>query len=136
MWLMVGRLTGRQRAGRQAETDAAQYLTAIGWQVLARNIRAGRDEIDVLALDPGPPRSLVVVEVRSLRSTAFGAPEEGVSGHKVMCLYRALGALRAAGELPDGRQLPPAPWRVDLLVVDRRPGHQGLRHLRALAPPG
>ncbi|CAN5606651.1 hypothetical protein BH23CHL6_BH23CHL6_02300 [soil metagenome] len=133
---MIARVTSRQRVGRQAETDAAQHLQAIGWEVLARNIRTGRDEIDVLALDPGPPRCLVVVEVRSLRSTAFGAPEEGVSGHKVMCLYRALATLRAAGELPGGRSLPAVDWRVDLLVVDRRPGHQELRHLRALAPPG
>ena len=133
---MVARVTGRQRAGRQAETDATQHLQALGWEVLARNVRAGRDEIDLLALDPGPPRCLVVVEVRSLRSAAFGAPEEGVSGHKVMCLYRALGALRAAARLPDGRQLPALEWRVDLLVVDRRPGHHELRHLRALAPPG
>ncbi len=83
---MVARVTSRQRAGRQAETDAAQHLQAIGWEVLARNIRAGRDEIDVLALDPGPPRCLVVVEVRSLRCSAFWAPVEFVFLKKFMCL--------------------------------------------------
>ena len=69
--------TVRQRRGSHAEELAAQYVATLGWKVLARNVKVGaRDEIDLVALDPGPPLELVCVEVRSARSVAFGAPEE------------------------------------------------------------
>ena len=35
-----------------------------GWTVLARNVHVGRHELDLVAVDPGPPAALVVVEVR------------------------------------------------------------------------
>jgi putative endonuclease len=126
--------TLRQRRGSAAEQLVAQRLTADGWTILAANVRVGRDEIDLLALDPGPPPALVVVEVRSLRSTAFGAPEERVDGAKVRRLYRALHELRrTASSL--GLDLPRLPGRVDLLVVDGRAGAPVIRHLRSLEPP-
>jgi putative endonuclease len=101
--------------------------------VCARNVTVGRDEIDLLCVDPGPPRTLVSVEVRSLRTSAFGAPEERVDRAKVGRLYRSLAALSASGDLDPGlRQLP---RRVDLVVVDRRTGRAQVRHLRGLEPP-
>jgi putative endonuclease len=132
---MSGRRTARQLRGAAAEEEAAEYLRGLGWQILARNLRHGRDEIDLLAIDPGPPPATVVVEVRSLEAGRFGAPEERVDRRKVGRLYRALSGLRAGGL--DGRAgLASAHWRVDLVVVDRRPGREELRHLRALEPPG
>ena len=85
----------------------------------------GRDEIDILAIDPGPPAELVFVEVRSATSDRFGTPEERVDRDKVAHLYRASRALTAPYGLPR---------RVDLVVVDRRAGQTALRHLRALEP--
>ena len=105
-------------------------MTTLGWSVVARNLRVGRDEIDLLCLDPGPPAELVVVEVRSLRSAAFGAPEERVDGRKVGRLYRAAAAL---GSHLD-RRMGGLPRRVDLVVVDRRSGPVDLRHMRRLVP--
>jgi Holliday junction resolvase-like predicted endonuclease len=96
----------------------------------------GRDEIDLLAVDPGPPAWLVVVEVRSLRSARFGAPEERVDAAKVRRLYRALAALRRpALQLADMPGLRRLQGRVDLIVLDERPGRGELRHLRSLQPP-
>ena len=93
----------------------------------------GRDEIDILAIDPGPPATLVLVEVRSLRTAAFGEPEERVDRAKVGRLYRALARLGTSLELDDGlRRLP---RRVDLVVVDQRSGSAEIRHLRTLEPP-
>jgi Holliday junction resolvase-like predicted endonuclease len=68
--------TARQRHGASAEDEAVAYLAGHGWRIVVRNLKIGRDEIDVLALDPGPPATLVVVEVRSLRTASFGEPEE------------------------------------------------------------
>ena len=134
------RPTVRQRHGGSAERLVARYLTDAGWTVLATGVRIGRDEIDIVAIDPGPPPSLVVVEVRSVASSRFGAPETSVDRGKVVRLYRGLAALRARGRLPDGEALPRMPWRVDLVAVEAAPtlgrglGGPTLRHLRGLEP--
>jgi putative endonuclease len=125
--------TARQRHGAAGEEHAAAYLIRLGWRVVARNLKVGRDEIDVLAVDPGPPPALVSTEVRSLRTSAFGAPEERVDRRKVGRLYRALGGLGTALESDDA--LKRLPRRVDLVVIDYRAGEARVRHLRNLEPP-
>jgi putative endonuclease len=127
--------TERQRRGAAAEEHASTHLAAAGWEMLAKNVRVGRDEIDLLAIDPGPPAELVFVEVRGLRVASFGAPEEGVDRRKVAHLYRSMSALLAIGSLPNGVPLPRLPGRVDLVVVDARATQVELRHLRRLLPP-
>jgi len=108
--------------------------------VLATNVVVGRDEIDVVAVDPGPPECLVFVEVRSNVSGRFGAPEESVAGRKLRRTYRAAFTLLHAGTLPGGAALPRLPWRVDVVVVEHRPslgrdaGGPVVRHLRGVAP--
>jgi putative endonuclease len=125
--------TQRQRRGAAGEETAAAYLVDLGWTVVARNVKVGRDEIDILAIEAGPPPTLVVVEVRSLRTSAFGEPEERVDRHKVGRLYRALSRLGNALASDDG--LNRLPRRVDLVIVDRRSAIAQIRHLRALEPP-
>ena len=127
------RTTHRQRRGAWAERLAATYLEGLGWQLVATNVHLGRDELDIVAVEPVQPAILVVVEVRGLHSPLFGSPEERVDAGKVRRLYRAAGALRQQGAL-EGIQLPPA-WRVDLVVVDARERGVRIRHLRALEPP-
>lgn len=109
------------------------YLEQLEWRIVIRNLKVGRDEIDILAIDPGPPTTLVVVEVRSLRTAAFGSPEERVDRRKVGRLYRALSGLGSTLDAGDG--LGRLPRRVDLVIVDRRAGRAEIRHLRALEPP-
>jgi putative endonuclease len=120
--------TLRQRRGSAAESTAARYVRSLGWQIVDRNVRVERDEIDILALDPGPPAELVCVEVRSATSAAFGAPEERVDHLKVAHLYRAM--RRLPGPVARGLQR-----RVDLVVVEERAARRTIRHLRRLAPP-
>lgn len=127
--------------GGQGETAAADYLTGLGWRILGRQVRVGRDEVDIVALDPGPPGTLVAVEVRSRSSTRFGPPEASVDQAKVRHCYRAMGTLRRTGRLADGVRLPALPWRVDLVAVDldstigSGTGGPRLRHLRGILPP-
>lgn len=109
------------------------WLVDSRWRVLARNARVGKDEIDIVAIDPGPPREAVCVEVRSARSAKFGTPEERVDARKVSNLYRAARAFirsEQAAQLGVGDLR----VRVDLLVVDLRNGRPEIRHLRALEP--
>lgn len=131
--------TAAQRAGDAAEAVAEAALRRAGWTILGRRVRVGRAELDLLAVDPGPPAALVAIEVRWRSGRAFGLPEETIDGRKVRRLWGALGRLGAAGALPDGRRLPPLAARVDLVAVEPppRPGEAPrLRHHRALGRVG
>jgi Holliday junction resolvase-like predicted endonuclease len=126
------------RAGSTAEALVAEYLTGLEWTVLARNVRVGRSELDLVAIDPGPPAMLVVLEVRANRTSRFGIPEESVDRDKLRAVYRGALAIRAAGGLPGVTALPRLPLRVDVVSVEVAPGlGEGvdgtvLRHLRGL----
>ena len=118
--------TARQVRGAEAEEAATSYVRGLGWRVVARNVKVGQhDEIDIVAVDPGPPKECVCVEVRSATSSGFGSPEERIDRRKVASLYRAMRGLMMDNVLPR---------RVDLLVVDRRGAQPQIRHLRRLEP--
>ncbi len=110
--------TAAQLAGDGAEALVAARLAAAGWTILARQVRVGRLEIDLLGVDPGPPRELVVVEVRWRGRRDYGLAEETVGGLKMHRLRAAVGSLVAGGRLPDGTPLPGLPVRLDLVAVE------------------
>ena len=125
--------TAAQQAGDSAESLVLVRLLAAGWTVLARNVHVGRHELDLVAVDPGPPATLVVVEVRWRRSRGFGLPEETVDHRKRRHLRMATYGLRDRGVFPDGRAVPRLPVRFDLVVVEPagRGGEPLVRHYRA-----
>lgn len=112
--------TTAQRAGDTAEALVCAVLIASGWTVLARNVHVGRHELDLVAVDPGPPAALVVVEVRWRRGRDFGLPEETFDHRKRRHIRAAVGRLLADG-LPGGIRVPMLPVRVDLVVVEPAP---------------
>ena len=127
------RSTPAQRLGDDGERLAAARLEALGWRVLARNLRLGRAEVDILAVDPAEPPSLVVVEVRRRGRRDFGLPEETLGRRKRAALRRAAGDVAMRATLPDGRGLPALPVRVDLIAIDPGPdGNLSLRHHRGI----
>jgi putative endonuclease len=83
----------RAAVGRFGEDVAVRHLTREGLQVLARNWRCRVGEIDVVARDGG---TLVVCEVKTRRSTRFGAPLEAVTPAKAARLRRLAVAYLAA----------------------------------------
>jgi Holliday junction resolvase-like predicted endonuclease len=126
--------TDAQSTGDDAESAVAADLEGSGWTILARNVRVGRGELDLVAIDPGPPRMLVFVEVRWRRSRAFGLAEETIDHRKRTHLRASIGRLLEDG-LPGGTRLPRLPLRVDLVVVE--PAAAGgepvrIRHHRAI----
>jgi Holliday junction resolvase-like predicted endonuclease len=123
-----GARTSRQKAGDAAEAMVAERLAARGWTILARNVHAGRSELDIVAVDPGLPARLVVVEVRWRRSREFGLPEETLDGVKRGMLRRGVARMLECGALPDGSKLPHLPIAVDLAVVE--PGVGSVRTAR------
>ncbi|HQS03119.1 MAG: YraN family protein [Halothiobacillus sp. 24-54-40] len=65
--------------GYQAETDAANYLLGQGLQLIDRNVRAGRGEIDLI-MQQG--NTLVFVEVRARKAQATISAVESISRSK------------------------------------------------------
>ncbi len=96
----------------------ATRLEGLGWTVLARNVHVGRHELDVVAIDPGPPAALVAVEVRWRARRDFGLPEETFDWRKRRRMRDAAFGLLDRGRLPDGAPLPHLPLRFDLVLVE------------------
>jgi Holliday junction resolvase-like predicted endonuclease len=128
--------TMARRLGDDAESEVAASLERAGWRVIGRNVRVGRDELDIVAVDPGPPPALVAVEVRWRSRRDFGLAEETFDHRKRRRVWRAIATLRDLGRLSDGTDLPKLPLRIDLVVVEP-PNAAGerprVRHHRAAA---
>lgn len=126
--------TTRQLAGDDAESLVAARLAAAGWQIVGRNIRVGRAEIDILGIDPGPPASLVAVEVRHRSRRDYGLAEETVDHRKRARLWAAACHLADVGRLVNGTVLPRLPLRLDLVAVEPATAPEGprIRHHRWL----
>ena len=71
---------GRQQLGRYGEAYAARYLVEHGMEVLDRNWRCAAGEIDLVLRDGDV---LVVCEVKTRASLAFGSPFEAVTERKL-----------------------------------------------------
>jgi putative endonuclease len=71
--------------GAYGEQLAARYLVESGIQILDRNWRCDQGEIDIVAMDD---TCLVIVEVKTRRSIAFGSPVEAVTAVKAARLRR------------------------------------------------
>ena len=71
--------------GAYGERLAARYLVESGMQILDRNWRCDQGEIDLVAMDD---TCLVIVEVKTRQSLAFGSPVEAVTAVKAARLRR------------------------------------------------
>jgi len=123
--------TVAQQIGDAAELLVVERLVAAGWLVLGRQVRVGRAELDIVAIDQALPQRLVIVEVRARSSRDFGLAEESVDARKRIRLRRAAQILRERGHLADGTPVPPLPLRLDLVVVEppaTRDGPPRIRH--------
>lgn len=100
--------THRQTLGRWGEALAAERLQADGYEILARNWRCALGEIDLVARDDA---MLIMVEVKTRRSKAYGYPEEALTPHKAQKLIDL--GLAYVAELDN----PDIAWRVDLIAI-------------------
>lgn len=109
------------RLGRVGEQLAARHLERAGYTILARNIRAGGVEIDLVA---ARGRLRAFVEVKTRRGRRFGMPEEAVDARKRSRLFRGARAWLRDNPAPGAR------IRFDVIAVEIRPdGGLLLRHL-------
>ena len=95
-----------QDRGRAGEALAAAYLELVGCHCVARNVRLGGVEVD-LVVDDGPARVLVEVRLRSRGD--YGGAAETLDRRKRERLVRAAHALEQQGASHP---------RVDVVAID------------------
>ena len=114
----------RQQRGDRGEALAAAYLELAGFIILDRNLRLGRQEVDILARDGA---CLVCVEVRLRRGDRCGRAAESLTPRKRRSMRQGLSLVLKAknwrGE-----------FRLDLLALDWQIDGSGLEleHYRGI----
>jgi len=109
--------------GAEGEARAADYLRRRGYRIVARNVRAGGVEIDLIVRRGA---LVVFVEVKTRRSRSLGPPEQAVDARKRARLVRGAAAWLHAH--------PSAARRIRFDVIVCEPDEGGgwrLRHLEA-----
>jgi putative endonuclease len=110
--------------GQTGEDLAVRYLLDRGMEVIERNWRCEHGEVDVVALDGD---YLVICEVKTRRSLAFGEPVESVTRAKEARLRRLAAAYVRSHETGSARV------RIDVLGILFRAGQPPLvRHVRGV----
>ena len=115
--------------GRRGERVAARHYRRRGYRILARNLRLGRSEVDLLLLSP-TGMDVVIVEVKA-SSRGLRAAGTALDQRKRHRIAAAARALEGAGLLA-GHGL-----RVDGILVDcsgRRPRVTALEGCRIFHP--
>lgn len=108
-----------KQTGEKGEQLARAYLQRQDYDILARNWRYGRAEVDIIAQQNGV---LVFVEVKTRSRGHWGQPEDWITPHKVKMLEQAaIGYLHLTGHEWE--------FRFDVIAVVIRSRHTaGLCH--------
>jgi len=101
------RLT-RLNLGKFGEDIASQFLVSHGYQILSRNWRSDRVELDIIARDA---HTIVFCEVKTRQSATYGLPAEAITRVKRSNLRRA--ALLWLSSNSESR----APIRFDVIAI-------------------
>lgn len=99
--------TRNKSTGNLGEDKATEYLVSKGYKILERNLRLYLGEIDILAEDK---KTLVIVEVKTVRGSGFGLAQDLVR-HKKQNKLRNLAL--ALGQKHPGRSM-----RVDVIGIN------------------
>ena len=106
-------MTIQRKHGQWGEDLAADYLSRSGLEIITRNWRYKRAEIDLIGREDG---ILVFIEVKARDSVAFGRPEEMINMRKQRLLIdAAMAYMRSVGH----------EWeiRFDIVSIVGRPDH-------------
>ncbi len=122
-------LSSRTARGKTGERIACDYLWAAGHDVIAANARVGRDELDLVSLDPRGV--LVFTEVRAFtpRSGAHPRGLASLGPAKLARWSRAARRFRATHT-----HLAAHPCRLDAIAVSLA-APCTLSHARGIVPP-
>ena len=108
--------------GRWGEKQAAIFLQQKNFEILYRNWRAGKGEIDLITREND---CLVFVEVKMGQSDQFGPPELRITPAKKRQLYRVAQLfMQEHPEIIDAVEN----TRFDVVVIDGSPDNFQTRH--------
>lgn len=99
----------KESLGDKGEIFAAKWLKKRGYKLLHQNFKIGKDEADLIALDPDGT-TVVIVEVKT-RSSSEPAPEASINRKKQFNLSRLATKLIKRKEY-NGR-----PFRFDAIAI-------------------
>lgn len=99
-----------QSAGREGEAEAFEHLRLHGLKLLSKNWRCKGGELDLVMLDGD---TVVFVEVRARRHTAWGGAVESVDGRKQQKLI-----LAASSFLQQEPRWAKHPCRFDVVAIN------------------
>lgn len=97
----------RRRLGRAGEDCAAEYLACQGYQIIGRNFRCRRGEIDLICRRGG---EVALVEVKTRAGVSHGTAADAVDPAKRRAMAACAGEYRAASGWR-------GPIRFDLVTV-------------------
>ena len=117
--------TEKQLQGFAGEDMAANLLLQKGYKILERNWRCGHLEVDIIAETDD---YLVIVEVKTRKSAAFGNPEIFVDSQKQRHLIRA--AMYYAKYKCVTKEI-----RFDIISVINTPEFQEVNHIENAFKP-
>ena len=81
-------MAAHNELGQWGEDLAAAYLQGKGYQIVERDWKSGRRDIDIIARNEAG--TIVFVEVKTRRSGVFGEPEESIDFRKLQSLQLAI----------------------------------------------
>lgn len=103
----------KRKIGSTYEDQAADYLTASGYEILERNFRCKIGEIDLIAaVRTGSVRWIVFTEVKYRTTDMYGRPEEAVTAAKQKTIRRAAQFYLQKNHLPAD-----TPCRFDVIAI-------------------
>jgi len=105
--------------GESGEKAAREHIAALGYDILEKNWRSGKDEVDIIARHG---EQLVFVEVKTRSTDYFGAPEDWVGPKKQRNL------IRAANSYVEERDVD-LDIRFDIIGIVDGPGGMQLNHI-------
>ena len=103
--------------GNAGEQAACDFLTTNGWKIIGRNVRMGRNEIDIIA---EKRKTIAFIEVKRRSSINYGRPAEAVNAEKQRRI------VQAAALYIESNGLENADIRFD--VIEVLPGE--IRHIK------
>lgn len=105
--------------GRTGEAIAVKLFEDLGYEILARNWRYSRTEIDLIARDRN---FLVIAEVKTRTGVSFGYPDEAVGARKTNDLAAAAAAFQEEADLD-------LEFRFDIVSILILPDKEHVFHL-------
>lgn len=114
--------SNKTNKGKWGEEIAVQYLNKKGFQILFRNWRAERGDIDIIALDGN---CLTFVEVKAGTTELYGPPELKITKSKKKQLYKLASLFL---QQANNYQVQTNSYRFDVVIIDGTPHKYKVRH--------